>query len=294
LRRCQSSAGAAVLDPGQPAGRRLRCEHRRRNARDGARSGWNYTLDGIDSNETSAGGSNFSPLRTNPDSISEFRVLTGNASAEYGRNSGGQVSMVTRAGTNQFRGTLFAFRRDPKLNATEWETNLTCDPKTSRLPCKTPEYLTIGGFGLGGPIKRNKLFFYGNLQMLRGTRAREQTNVVFTDLAKKGIWRYVVGGRNQPAGVAGASVDANGNVLPGIIIGITTSGQTTRPAEAQRRDPASDCTDAASNLFTTGDGLNYAGYRFPTTKRKACLGGPARLQLQREALLLSAEWPGAA
>jgi len=46
---------------------------------------WNFTLDGIDINETSAGGSNFSPLRTNPDSISEFKVITGNQTAEYGR-----------------------------------------------------------------------------------------------------------------------------------------------------------------------------------------------------------------
>jgi len=56
---------------------------------------WNYTLDGIDTNETSAGGSNFSPLRTNPDSLSEFKILTGNTTAEFGRNSGGQVAMIT-------------------------------------------------------------------------------------------------------------------------------------------------------------------------------------------------------
>jgi len=65
---------------------------------------WNYTLDGIDTNETSAGGSNFSPLRTNPDSLSEFKILTGNATAEFGRNSGGQVAMITRCrGTGSCR-----------------------------------------------------------------------------------------------------------------------------------------------------------------------------------------------
>lgn len=224
---------------------------------------WNYTLDGIDTNETSAGGSNFSPLRTNPDSISEFKVLTGNASAEYGRNSGGQVAMVTRSGTNQFRGTLFAFRRDPKLAATEWETNLVCDPKTSRTPCKQPFYQTIGGFGVGGPIKRNKLFFYGNLQMLRATITRETTATVFTEQARRGIWRYVVGGRNQPAGVSGASVDASGNVMPGLNIG-TYNIAANDPArlglnaEIQRLIGLTPLP----NLFTTGDGLNYAGHRF--------------------------------
>ena len=74
---------------------------------------WNYTLDGIDINETSAGGGNFWPLRANPDSIAEFKVLTGNQTARYGRNSGGQVAMVTRSGTNQFKGTVFYFLRDP-------------------------------------------------------------------------------------------------------------------------------------------------------------------------------------
>ena len=49
---------------------------------------WNYTLDGIDTNESSAGGSNFSPIRTNPDSLAEFRVITGNFTADSGRNSG--------------------------------------------------------------------------------------------------------------------------------------------------------------------------------------------------------------
>jgi hypothetical protein len=224
---------------------------------------WNYTLDGIDTNETSAGGSNFSPLRANPDSLQEFRVITGNASAEYGRNSGAQVAMVTRSGTNQFRGTGFLFRRDPKLDATEWETNLVCDPATSRTPCKQPFNQTIGGFGIGGPIKRNKTFFYGNLQLLRATIAREVTSTVFTDQARQGIWRYVVGGRNQPAGVAGASVDGNGNVLPGVNVG-TYNIAANDPAriglnpEIQRQLALMP----SPNLFTTGDGLNYAGHRF--------------------------------
>ncbi len=224
---------------------------------------WNFTLDGIDTNETSAGGANFSPTRTNPDSISEFKVITGNASAEYGRNSGAQVAMVTRAGTNQFRGTAFVFRRDPKWSATEWETNLVCDPATSRTPCKQPFYQTIGGFGLGGPIKRNKTFFYGNLQLLRATVNRETTTTVFTEAARRGIWRYVIGGRNQPAGVTGASVDSNGNVLPGINVGtyniaandpqrIGLNGEIQRQVNLM----------PLPNLYTGGDGLNYANYRF--------------------------------
>ena len=85
---------------------------------------WNFTLDGIDTNESSAGGSNFSPLRTNPDALAEFKVLTGNQTAEFGRNSGGQVAMVTRSGGNKLSGTLFYFDRRPEYNANEWENNI--------------------------------------------------------------------------------------------------------------------------------------------------------------------------
>ena len=180
---------------------------------------WNYTLDGIDTNETSAGGSNFSPLRANPDSLSEFKVLTGNQTAEYGRNSGGQVAMVTRSGTNQFRGTIFYLMRDPKLNANEWETNAVNVDPAGADRAKTQFFQDIGGFSFGGPIIRNKTFFFGNLQVLRARRSPEIVRTVYTDSARKGNWRYVIGGQNRPAGVAGASVDANGNPVAGVPIG---------------------------------------------------------------------------
>ena len=80
---------------------------------------WNYTLDGIDINETSAGGGNFSPLRTNPDMLAEFRVVTSNFTSEYGRNSGAQVEMVTKSGTNQFHGSAYFFYHTPGFNAND-------------------------------------------------------------------------------------------------------------------------------------------------------------------------------
>ncbi len=85
---------------------------------------FNYTLDGIDINETLSGGSEFSPLRTNPDSLQEFRVITSNATAEYGRSSGAQVALVTKSGTIAFHGNLFYFYRGSALAANEWENNL--------------------------------------------------------------------------------------------------------------------------------------------------------------------------
>jgi len=223
---------------------------------------WNFTLDGIDTNETSAGGGNFSPLRTNPDALSEFKILTGNATAEFGRNSGGQVAMITRSGTNRYRGTGFYFMRRPELNANEWESNVQGLPKRK-------ENQDIYGFSLGGPIQKNKLFFFGNLQVLRAKRTVSVTSTVYTDTAKRGLWRYVVGGRNQPAGVAGASVDSAGNVVPGLQIG-TYSVPLNDPAALGLNQAIQQqlAKMPSPNVFTTGDGLNTAGLLFETPEEE--------------------------
>jgi hypothetical protein len=219
---------------------------------------WNFTLDGIDINETSAGGANFSSLRTNPDSLSEFKVLTGNTTAEFGRNSGGQVAMVSRSGTNDFKGTGFYFARRTPWAANEWENNINQQPKRQFDQ-------NIGGFSLGGPIKRGKAFFFINTQVLRATQTNIVTRTVYTATARQGQWRFVPGGRNQPAGVTGASVDASGNVLPGIAIA-TYDVAANDPlhlglnAQTQRLIAMTPLP----NNFATGDGLNTAGYTFST------------------------------
>src|SRR5215471_13343594 len=173
---------------------------------------WNYTLDGIDMNDSSQGGSNTTSFRVNPDMLTEFRLMTGNNTAENGRNSGGQVAMVTRSGTNAIHGNGFWFYRTPRLNANEWENNLLNVGKAQL------EQNIYGG-GIGGPIIKNKTFFFFEIQALRARSSTLTQRTVYTAQARQGILRYVKGGRNQPAGAAGASVDANGNVLPGLSIG---------------------------------------------------------------------------
>lgn len=213
---------------------------------------WNFTLDGIDVNESSAGGSNFAPFRTNPDSISEFKILTGNFTAEYGRNSGGQVAMISRSGTNDLHGTGFYFARRPDFNANEWENN------AQRLS-KRAEDINIGGFSLGGPIRRNKTFFFTNLQILRANREITVTRTVYTQQARQGIWRYSTAGRTQPFGVTGASVDASGNP----IVPIATYNIVANDPQGIGLDAMTQAVIAKTplpNNFTAGDGLNRAGY----------------------------------
>lgn len=217
---------------------------------------WNFTIDGIDANETSAGGSNFAPIRMNPDVLSEFRVLTGNTTAEYGRNSGGQVAMVTKSGTNEIHGTAWWFYRTPKLSANEWENNINNVGKRQYQQ-------NMPGIGIGGPVIRNKLFYYGNLQVLRTRESAVVNSTVYTKEAREGIWRYNKAGRNLPAGVAGAAVDAQGNVLPGVPIG-TYNVIASDPQRLgwDARTKAIAQAAPLPNNFTLGDGLNTAAYTF--------------------------------
>ncbi len=217
---------------------------------------WNYTLDGIDVNDSSQGGSNTTSFRVNPDMLEEMRVLTGNNTAENGRNSGGQVAMVTRSGSNSFHGDGFWFYRTPRLNANEWQNNLDNLGKAQLQQ-------NIYGGGIAGPVIKNRTFFFVQIQALRARSSAATSRTVYTATARTGLLRYVKGGRNQPAGTAAASVDANGNPLPGVNIG--TYNIATNDPQHIGLDPtvmAEIKNEPLPNTFTTGDGLNTAGYTF--------------------------------
>jgi hypothetical protein len=243
---------------------------------------FNFTLDGIDINESSAGGSNFTPLRTNPDNLQEFQIITGNFTAENGRSSGAQVALTTRSGSNEFHGNLFEFYQTPRFLSNTYGNNVN--------GIRRPQYVQhIFGGSLSGPVYlprfgeggdavyngKNKTFFFTNLQMLRTYEGIGVTRTVYTQTARQGIFRYVTGGQNTPAGVNGASVDAAGNPLAGLNIGAYNIGQ---------RDPACATTPAACGLdptttaiinsapppnnFFVGDGLNTAGFSFVAPQRE--------------------------
>lgn len=243
---------------------------------------FNFTLDGIDINETSAGGSNFTPLRTNPDSLQEFQVITGNFTAENGRSSGAQVALTTRSGTNEWHGGLFEFYQTPRFLANEYSSNVNGIQRGQFVQ-------HIFGGSIGGPVYlpkfgeggkayysgKNKTFFFANLQMLRMYRGLGVTRTVYTQSARQGIFRYVVGGQNAPAGVSNASVDAQGNVVAGRNIGTYNIGQrdplcATAPGGCGL-DPTTQALINAMplpNNFFTGDGLNTAGFSWVAPERE--------------------------
>ena len=223
---------------------------------------WNYTLDGIDMNETSAGGSNFSPLRTNPDSVEGFRVITGSASAEYGVTSGAQVILSTRSGTNAFHGKIFWFYQTPGLNAN--------DPANIELGVPRPQFVQhIPGFSVGGPIFKNKTFFFVNMQFLHASQSFLVNSTVYTQQARSGTIRYLqqtdafVGAHNDNASASDAVVDASGNPLPGLPIG--SYDVVANDPQGLGLDPSIQNflgKTPLPNNFNIGDGLNTAGYQF--------------------------------
>ncbi len=223
---------------------------------------WNYTLDGIDINETSAPGSNFSPLRANPDSISGYRVITTNATAEYGVTSGAQVILDTRAGTNQFHGNVFWFYQTPGLNAN--------DPGNKEAGLDRPQFVQhIPGFSIGGPIFKNKTFFFVNTQFLHASQDFRVNSIVYTQSARNGVFRYVTQPadcgdncpHNVPYGQTGATVDANGNPT----VPVSSYDIAANDPQHIGLDPAIQSFVGLTplpNNFTVGDGLNTAGYQF--------------------------------
>jgi hypothetical protein len=217
---------------------------------------WNYTLDGLDDNESSYGGSNTTPAQTNPDAISELQIMTGNGTAEWGRNSGGQVSMTTRSGSNEFHGTGFFFYRTPRFNANEWQNN-------TDLVGKRQFVQQIPGGSFGGPIRKNKTFFFANFQYLRTHETGTFTSTVYTQQARQGVYRFAQGARNLPYGVANAVVDAAGNPVAGLTIGsynVVTNDPQHGGLDAQVQKQINAMP--LPNNFTVGDGLNLAGFTY--------------------------------
>ncbi len=109
-----------------------------------------YTLDGIDINETQNNLIGYAP---SPDAIQEFRVISANAPAQYGNVGGGDVVSVLKSGTNQFHGSLFYYVQDQDLTGNSWGNNFRGVPR----PTFTQN---LFGGTLGGPIYKNKLFFF--------------------------------------------------------------------------------------------------------------------------------------
>jgi outer membrane receptor protein involved in Fe transport len=126
----------------------------------------NFTIDGQDNNDLAVAGPSF--FVTNQDAVADFQVITNNFSAEYGRNQGAIVNIVTKSGTNDFHGSAFEFHRNQKLFDTqtnlERRSRIASDPSSFEAP---PLLSNIFGGTVGGPVLRDRAFFFASYQGIR-------------------------------------------------------------------------------------------------------------------------------
>ncbi len=124
----------------------------------------NYLLDGIDNNAYGTSNQGFANqvAQPSPDAVQEFKVITNNYSAEYGRSGGATINVATRSGTNALHGTAYDFLRNTNLNAIGFVFGVR--PATFKKP--TLQQNQFGGT-IGGPIRKNKIFFFGDYEGFR-------------------------------------------------------------------------------------------------------------------------------
>src|SRR5215510_4126637 len=177
--------GLLSLQPGVTATINDTDSPRRGGYVNGARSDQsNVTLDGIDVNEHQGGKAFFSVLRSTPDSLQEFRVTTTNPNADQGRSSGAQVSLITKSGSNSFHGSLYESHRNDFTAANDWFNN--------KAGVERPKLLrnNFGG-AVGGPIKKDKAFFFFNYEGFREAKGDTVVREVPLPSLGQGIVRYV-------------------------------------------------------------------------------------------------------
>jgi hypothetical protein len=228
----------------------------RNGAVNGARSDQsNVTLDGVDVNDQSNGYAFTSVLPVTQDSIQEFRVTTTNYGADQGQGSGAQVALVTKSGTNALHGSVYEYLRNTITSANDYlvkqsELNIGDPNKPLQLN------RNIFGVSVGGPVQKDRLFFFTNYE---GTREREQQRaerVIPTPSLCQGIFRYVNGNGGtttfNPTDLA--NLDPRHFGIDSAMLDLTNHtgylDQTFCTGRTVTNDPSA------------GDGLNYAGFVF--------------------------------
>ena len=137
----------------------------------------------------------------NLDSIAEFRILTNNFDAEYGEFSGGQINVVTKSGTNDFHGDAFEFVRNTDLDARNYFS-----------PTRGAFDQNQFGGTFGGPIRKNKIFFFGDYQGTRSTQGIDTGQIPVPSMQDRT-------GNLSDLASSFVTTDANGNVIPTTVSG---------------------------------------------------------------------------
>ncbi len=249
------------LQPGvfflpQPTDPRL--QDSRSGAVNGGRSDQgNITLDGIDDNDQVNGFAFTGVLRETQDSIEEFRVTTGNANADAGRSSGAQVSMLTKSGTNKFHGAAYEYNRPTITVANDFfNKNAELSSGLPNIPGKLIR--NIFGGDTGGPIVKDKLFFFANYEGSRLAEDAQVTQTVPTASYKAGILNYSTGSYSV---AQLQQVDAGCQVC-------NTAAYPAGPGPNPNSLAYFNSLPTATNLQSEGDGFNTGAYSFASPNPK--------------------------
>ncbi len=239
---------------------------------------FNVTIDGIDANESSVPNPVSNIYRLNPDNVQEYKVVTNNATASEGRNSGAAISVATRRGGNDFHGTVQEFMRNTALNSRDWFSNAL---GTQKPEIKLHQY----GFEVGGPIKKNKTHFFGSWQgqSIKFTQPIDQSfgiPSIYTPSARAGAYRYFVADPQTPFVLNGLTITRNvpqlvdaktGALAPGVRnCASATDTNCVASFNFAANDPLRRGVDPTiaklfgaypqPNSYAFGDGLNTANY----------------------------------
>jgi len=228
----------------------------------GARSDQStFNLDGADATDLVAGTGTYvsgaidfqgpTPMIPVPaESVEEFRVGTTNPNATFGRSAGGQVSLVTKRGSNSLHGSVYWYHQNDNLNANRWESN--------RLGIKKPE-LKDNRFGasLGGPIWKDKTFLFGHYEGRRLPQSVIVNRLVPSSTLKQGVLRFS---------------DAGNNVVSYNIKDFDPRGMGLSPVLRDLWNKLPEGNDP-----TRGDGLNTVGFVGPALATVRMDFGVARL-----------------
>jgi len=159
----------------------------------GARSDQNsITLDGIDITDNTVGGGataqNFIP--TGVESLEEFRVGVSNANEDFSRSSGGNINLLSKSGGNTFHGDGYWFHQSDGYNANSWDLNHTPDGSGDPFTRKTAFKDNREGVSIGGPIIKDKTFFFSNYELRRFPSASQVSHLVPTSSLRSGILTF--------------------------------------------------------------------------------------------------------
>lgn len=215
----------------------------------------NITLDGVDNNDQVGGHAFQGAVRSTLDSIQEFRVTTLGANADEGRSSGGQVALVTKSGTNHFHGSVYEYNRPTVTAANDWfNKKAELEAGLPNIPGKIIR--NTYGAAVGGPVIKNRLFFFANYEGQRTAENQQVSRAVPGNTLRNGMISYpdVNGGVTTLNATQIASMDPNCTAL-----GTCPLGPGVNPAVLAvfNKYPAPN-----SSSCNNADGFNISCFTF--------------------------------